>query len=219
MTNLMKKIATAIRGGTRESLQSVVDANALRILEQEIYEAQACLDTSKRQLATVVADRTRLGRELATLRASIAAKEAQARGHLNDGDERAATDVAQMLVELQQQRQSVEQSHQRLQRYEAKLMQALKDSARQIARYRTELRIASASTQSQQMMSRLDETAGGDQSKLAAMRESLARIRQRQSEFDDRADAMMQIDDELKGEGAKPANAAAAELLNRLRQG
>ena len=116
MTNLMKKIATAIRGGTRESLQSVVDANALRILEQEIYEAEACLDTSKRQLATVVADKTRLGRELATLRASIAAKEAQARGYLNDGDERAATDVAQLLVELQQQRQSVEQSHQRLQR-------------------------------------------------------------------------------------------------------
>lgn len=38
MLYLIEKLATAVRGGTREVLETAVDANALRILGQEIYE-------------------------------------------------------------------------------------------------------------------------------------------------------------------------------------
>lgn len=41
MSYLLNKLATALRGGTREVLASAVDANALRILGQEIYECEA----------------------------------------------------------------------------------------------------------------------------------------------------------------------------------
>ncbi len=220
MTNLMKKIATAIRGGTRESMQSVVDANSLRIYEQEIHEAEACLARSKQQLAMVVADKIKLGRELDGLRAGIAAKETLASTHLQKGDESAATQVAHLLVDLEAQLQSVEKSHHRLVSYEAKLMKALKDSTRQIARHRSELRVAAATTQTQKMLSRLDEAADfADQSKLGAMRESLARIRERQSDFDDRTDAMMHINEELGLGDHKPATtAAASDILDRLRE-
>ena len=37
MMYLIEKLVTAMRGGTREVLESAVDANALRILAQEIY--------------------------------------------------------------------------------------------------------------------------------------------------------------------------------------
>ena len=220
MTNLMKKIATAIRGGTRESMQSVVDANSLRIYEQEIHEAEACLARSKKQLAMVVADKIKLGRELDGLRAGIAAKETLASTHLQKGDEAAATQVAHLLVDLEAQLQSVEKSHQRLVAYETKLMKALKDSTRQIARHRSELRVAAATKQTQKMLSRLDEaTDFADQSKLGAMRESLARIRERQSDFDDRTDAMMHINDELGlGDPGPATTAAASDILDRLRE-
>lgn len=39
MMRLLQKISTAMRGSAREGLEVVVDANAFRIFEQEIYEA------------------------------------------------------------------------------------------------------------------------------------------------------------------------------------
>ena len=51
MFNLIQKLSTAVRGGTREALETAVDANAIRIFSQEIHESERQLQRNrKRQL-------------------------------------------------------------------------------------------------------------------------------------------------------------------------
>ena len=53
------KLFTAVRGGVREAAEVVVDANALRIFEQEIYECESALQQAKKDLSRVMAEKLR----------------------------------------------------------------------------------------------------------------------------------------------------------------
>ena len=76
MMQLIYKLSTAMRGGTREVLEDAVDANSLRILSQEIYECETGLRESKEHLANVVAEKISLKRKLNAQKDRIESKEA-----------------------------------------------------------------------------------------------------------------------------------------------
>ena len=46
--SILKKLFTAVRGGAREAGQAIVDANGIRIFEQEIADAQNALQRAKK---------------------------------------------------------------------------------------------------------------------------------------------------------------------------
>lgn len=48
MSSVFDKLWTALRGGVREIGDAVVDANGIRIFEQEIKDAQANIATAKK---------------------------------------------------------------------------------------------------------------------------------------------------------------------------
>jgi phage shock protein A len=50
------KLVTAVRGSGREAAEAVVDANAIRIFGQEIYDCEAAIQQAKRDLSRVVAE-------------------------------------------------------------------------------------------------------------------------------------------------------------------
>ncbi len=72
-----------------------VDANAIRILGQEIYESESSLRQAKQHLAQVMADKLRLQRQLDAQQTQLVAKEALIRRHLEQGDEAAALSLAE----------------------------------------------------------------------------------------------------------------------------
>ena len=74
MFSLIKKLATAHRGGAREVLESAVDTNALRIFAQEIYECESSLKQSKHHLSGVMADKLKIKRQLESKQKSNKAK-------------------------------------------------------------------------------------------------------------------------------------------------
>ena len=53
--SVIKKLVTLLRGSAREIGQSVVDANATRIYEQEIIDAKASINEAKTELTGVMA--------------------------------------------------------------------------------------------------------------------------------------------------------------------
>lgn len=219
MLYLLEKLATAVRGGTREVLETAVDANALRILAQEIYECESSLRESKHHLAQVMAEKLRLQRQLDAQQAQLAAKETAIRTCLEQGDETAALSLAeeysQQETRLAQQQQQCGQLH----AHEQRLLHTLKSTAHTLEQYRAELRMAQATQHAQQAVGKLSRHANRHSDKFARMQDSLQRIRQQHDAFDDQMQAMQQIDAYLHpvpniAASNNPAVAALARLRN-----
>ena len=100
--SIWSKLFALLRGGAYEAGATVVDANALRILDQEIRDADGALGKARDDLASLVARRRILEKELGNLRDQITKYEGSARAALAKGDEPLAREVAQRIADLEQ---------------------------------------------------------------------------------------------------------------------
>ena len=99
--SILKKLVTAIRGGAREVGESIVDANALRILEQEIADQQAAIAKAKDSLTGVMADESKTARQVNALKDRVGEHEGYARQALEKGNEELALEVAEKIAEFE----------------------------------------------------------------------------------------------------------------------
>ena len=95
--SILKKLFTAVRGGAREAGQAIVDANGIRIFEQEIADAQNALQRAKKSLTEVMAKEMQTKRKISALDASIAEHEAYAGQALEKGNEPLALEIAEKI--------------------------------------------------------------------------------------------------------------------------
>lgn len=219
MFYLLDKLATALRGGTREVLETAVDANALRILAQEIYEAEAGLRQAKQHLAQVMANKLKLQRQLEQSRQRLAAEEDSIREHLARQEEQQASALAEdLLVQAELVTQQTEQLQQ-LEAYEQRLLQTLKLTAIKLEHYRAQLTMAQTTQHVQQAAGQLAQQRNRHSDSFERMQDSLDRIQTQQSSFEDHLLAMEQIDRYLKT-GSQRGNNKDKQIqatLERLR--
>jgi len=97
---ILKKILTAIRGGAREVGESIVDANSIRIFEQEIKDAEGHLEKAKRDLTEVMAKEMEASRKIESFSKEMLKHEDYAQSALEKGDEALALDVANKIAEF-----------------------------------------------------------------------------------------------------------------------
>ena len=102
--SILKDLLTALKGGANEIGEAIVDANAVRILEQEIRDAEAAIGNAKQSLTRMKSAEIRLKREVATLDADVADYERKALAALNAGEEALAAEVAERIAELETER-------------------------------------------------------------------------------------------------------------------
>ncbi|MFV0298557.1 MAG: PspA/IM30 family protein [Hyphomicrobiaceae bacterium] len=95
---MFKVLGTLVRGAAAEAEEAVFEANAIRILEQQLREAAGALEHSKRELAYVMAHRASEARAVEALDSRIKELEASATaalaGQREDLAEEAATVIA-----------------------------------------------------------------------------------------------------------------------------
>lgn len=219
MLDFIQKLSTATRGGTREILEHAVDANALRILSQEIYECESSLKESKQHLANVIAEKISIKRQLDGQKRRISAKEDAIRARLEEQDETTALLLAEELAQLEGWVKTQQQQHDQLQDYENNLLQALKKTAFSLSQYRNELNMARAVDQSQKSVGKLSIHENKHSNKFANMQESLDRIKQKHESFDDQMQAMQNIESHIKGEASSQEinKKRAEEVLARFK--
>lgn len=219
MLYLIEKLATAVRGGTREVLETAVDANAQRIFAQEIYECESHLRQSKQHLAQVIAEKLQLQRQMETHKTKMAGKEDAIRTQLQQGNEAAALSLAETFAQQESWLETQQQQHEQLAAYEQRLLHTLKTAASKLEHYRAELRMAQATTHAQQAMGKFARHPAINSDKFTRMQDSLERIRQQHNAFDDQHEAMQQIDAYLNGEPTEKQQnqQRAAGVLARLR--
>src|SRR5690349_14641511 len=99
--SMWSKLITLLRGGAYEAGEAVVDANALRILDQEIRDADNALNRARDDLATLVAKRRMMEKDLQNLQDQSRRYESSARAALAKGDQALAREVAQRIADLE----------------------------------------------------------------------------------------------------------------------
>ena len=208
---VIKKLVTLLRGSARELGESVVDANATRIYEQEIVDARHSIDQARGDLTGVMAKEMQTARAIEKLKAEVGRYEGLALEALNKTQEALALEVAAKVGALEQELDEQTKAHASYAVQVAKLKALIKSAELRIREHERELAIAKTTESVYRATRSISENIGSSGSKLVNARQSLERIKQRHEDLSDRMAAAESLDAEF-GHAALEKKLAAAGI-------
>ncbi len=224
--SLFRKLATAIRGGTREVAQAVVDANGIRIFEQELVDARNHLEKAKHELTGVMAKRTQAQRELNRLQSEIDEHEGYAAAALNKGDEALALEIAEKIARLEGQRDEQQHILETFAGHVTRLKENIASAERQIKEQERQLSMVKTTDSVQKATASISDTFSQSNSSVLSAKASLDRIKAKQQDREDRLKAAQELqredsseslEEKLKAAGIKSADSSASAVLDRIK--
>ena len=224
--SIFTKLNTLLRAGARESAERITDANAIRIYRQEIVDAENLLERKRASLASLIATRKDMEREISCTRQRIRTREEQVAAI--PPEERSeellmlgARDIAAneaQVAKLEKRRLGVEERINSEQLTLRKLVTEIKE-------HRREIRILAAdlSRNGRITTSNCSSTVAGHLATLRATREGIAGTLSSSDvaeesfvEASDRVDGDP-LDRELAAQGRDDASLQLAGVLERLK--
>jgi phage shock protein A len=225
--NVWSKLLTALRGGANEMGEAVVDSQALRILDQEIRDADAELRKSKEALAEIMAKYKLASDKVNKSAASIAEYEQYALKALEAGNETLAKEVAEKIANLEIEQAAEREQAEGFAASVAQLRKAVTQAEGNIKRLKQQVDTVKATESVQRAQMAVAQRYGGSQAKLQTAVESLERIKQKQAERAAKMEASAELaatsapDDSLEAKlraaGIKADSASADSVLARLK--
>jgi phage shock protein A len=223
--SMWSKLSALFRGAAHEGAQGIVDANALRILDQEIRDADAAQGKARDEMAALVARRRTLEKDATQLAEQARKYEASARAALAKGDEALAREVAQRIADLETEATQKAGQVAEMRNAEDRLRQVITQTDSKIEALRREIEVVKVNESVQRAQSAVVARAGSTGSNLGSAADSLKRIKERQAVRDERFKASQELEDmrtgadldaKLKQAGILPGAASAADDLARL---
>lgn len=206
--SVWSKLLTALRGGAHEAGEALVDSQALRILDQEIRDADDDLRKSREALAGIMAKEKLAQARLADTRSQIANNEGYATRALDQGDETLALEVAGRIATLETQLGEEQQLADQLGNSASQLRDAINQAESHIRRLKQQADTVKATESVQRAQTAVAERYQGTDSRLQTALDSLERIKQQQAERSARLEAASEIARDSNGDS----------LNQRLRQ-
>ncbi len=217
---------TAIRGGASEAGEAIIDANATRIFEQEIRDAENHLTKAKRDLTGVMAEQMSAQREVDRLQREVAEHEGYAGQALEKGDETLALAVAEKIANLENELVTQQQALTSFSGSADRLKELVKKSERQVAEHKRQLSMVKTTESVQKATSAITDNFSSSNSKLLSAKDSLERIKAKQQKFDDKMKAAEILESEdsdtslaaqLKSAGIGSQDNSASSVLDRIK--
>ena len=225
--NVWSKLLTALRGGANEMGEAIVDSQALRILDQEIRDADLELRKSKEALAEIMAKQKLAAERAGKSEAKVAEYEQYALKALEAGNESLAQEVAVKIANLEVELASEREQAAAYAASVAQLRKAVSQAEANIKRLKQQVDTVKATESVQKAQMAVAQRYGGSQAKLHTAVESLERIKQQQAERAAKMEATAElaeaanVDDSLEAKlraaGIKADNASAESVLARLK--
>ena len=197
--SLLAKIFTAVRGGAREAGEAVIDANSMRIFEQEIKDAEAALEKAKRDLTQVMAHEMQEARKVETLKSDIEKHENYAAKALDKGDETLALEIAQKIAEFQNEMHIHEEAKAKFSAHATRLKGMIKQTTKALSDMQRQLVMVKTTDSVQKATTAITQNYSTGSSKLLTAKESLDRIKHKQQNLEDRLAAGEALHDEMNG--------------------
>lgn len=218
--SVIKKMVTLLRSSVREIGESVVDANATQIYEQEILDSKRNIAQARVDLTAVMAKEMQTARDIERLKREISRYEGLAVEALNKSQEGLAEEVAGEVASLESQLDEQVKAHANYAVQVSRLKDLIKTAEARIRDHERELAIARTTESVYRATQSISENLGTGGSRLVNARESLERIKQRHEDLADRMTAAEALDKEF-GHGAlerKLAEAGIGEDADRQRK-
>lgn len=196
---IFSKIVTAIRGGASEAGEAIVDANLLRILDQEIRDAKNALEKARRGLADLMAERTSYERKASEFGEKIIEYEGYVVKALDKGDETLALEIAEKIAELNGELEYNKNAVTQLKNTITTQKQFLSTSGRKVKDLEREAKMVRTTESVHKTAEALSTNFTSTGSTLNSARASLDRIKARQQQNTDRLKAGEELAAESTG--------------------
>lgn len=206
--SVWSKLLTALRGGAHEAGEALIDSQALRILDQEIRDADADLRKSREALAGIMAKEKLAQTRLTETTGQITNNEGYATKALEQDDEALALEVAGRIATLEMQQQEEQQLLSQLTSSASQLREAINNAESHIRRLKQQADTVKATESVQRAQTAVAERYHGTDSRLQTALDSLERIKQQQAERGARLEAASEMASDSNGDS----------LNQRLRQ-
>lgn len=195
--NLWSKIMTALRGGANEAGEAIVDAQALRILDQEVRDADEELKQSRGSLAEMMARQKVTEQKCTTLKSKIAEFEEYAIQALEKNDESLAQDLAEKIADLENQLNTEQPAHDEFKNSAESLRDAIKQADSNIKRLKHQVDTVRATENVQRAQDAVAQRYSGSDSRLTTAMESLERIKEKQALKSAQFDAALELAEDV----------------------
>lgn len=224
--DIFRKLFTAVRGGSREIGEAIVDSQSMRIFEQEIEDAKKSLEEAKDGLTEIVARKMASERQYKSLQTEIAENEGYAAKALGKGDEALALEVAGKIAELEKSAADIQSNINAYETHAETLKQQIHRAEQQIAEHERELTMVKTQESVHKATEAVTQSVTMNQSSLGSARESLERIKKKQQLRQDKVIAGeelhaefsgSELDKKLKEAGIKGEASKAEDILARLK--
>jgi phage shock protein A len=186
---IWRKLVDAVRGGANELGEAIVDSQALRILDQEIRDADAELHRSKDALAEMLAHYKVALERLEASGARVEEYEGYALKALKSDEESLAREVAVKIAEIEIERDGGRRRAEGLAARIADLRKVVAQAEAHIKRLKQQVDTVRATATVQRAQATVAHRHAGTDSRLRTALESLERIKRRQAERGARMEA------------------------------
>lgn len=207
--SILSKLFTAIKGGAREVGESIVDANGVRIFEQEIADAQNALQSAKKNLTEVMAKEMQTKRKVKAIDDSIAEHEGFAGQALEKGDEALALEIAEKIAQFENDKVELDEVLATYSSSVAQLKSQVKEAEKTIKENQRQLSMVKTTESVQKATMAVNDTLSTNSNSMSSAKASLERIKQRQADRADQLAASKELDNEANGGDLKAKMAAA----------
>lgn len=224
--NVWSKLLTAVRGGVNDFGEGLADSQALRILDQEIREADEELKKSREALASMMARQKMTDATIKNLDAKITEYEGYALKALDKGDEVLGLEVAEKIVDLEVERTDEADRTAEIAESVASIRKSIVQAENNIKRLKQQVDTVRAAESVQRAQLTVARRQGGSDAKLQTALESLERIKKRQERTSAQISAYNvleteaednELDDKLRAAGIIGERASAESVLTRIR--
>ena len=224
--SIWNQILTAVRGGATEAGEAIVDHQALRILDQEIRDADNELIKSKSALTGIIAKRKLADRKVGDIRKSIAEYEGYAMKALDQSDEGLAGEVAAKIADLESELANEENLAKAFADSEANLRKAVAGADGNIKRLKQQVDTVKATESVQKAQAAVAARYTGANSSMRSAVDSLERLKAKQVERSARFEAAAELaespadsdlESRLKSAGIKASQSSGGDVLARLK--
>ena len=219
------KIFTAIRGGVNEAAEAAADSQSMRILDQEIRDAEQSLRQARSDLAGIMASNKSLMRRIEENRTKEAKDTDSARAAINAGRTDLAQGLAQRIANIRGELQRDEGELNQLLPRQQQMLRAIQDTEARITQMKREVDNVKANEALLKAQSSLAHSQSGINTRLGNAVDSLERIKKRQEMTAGRIEAGAELaalengsdlDRQLREAGIGGTSQSADDILAQL---
>lgn len=180
--DIWSKMISALKGGASEVSESIVDSQALQILDSEVRGASDDINQTRKALAEIIAKQKVAQRNAKRLREQVQEHEGYAAQALDKGNETLALEVAEKVASLENDLDFELRAIEELNQSADNLRTVIAQTERHLKRLKQQLDTVKATENVQRAQMAIAERHSDASGRLRTATDSLERIRKKQNE-------------------------------------